>query len=363
MKAWRIYDFGKMGLDDIPIPDIKPGWVLIKVRMVQPSFTEIQWFQGVSIAGIEKIRKAIDEKAPLQMFGHEFCGQVVDLGPEIKNVKLGDRVVYYRRSPCYKCRLCLSGHQYFCHRGPVLGVDIPGCLAEYVLIPAESLISIPDSISDSEAAVMQPLSAAVADVEVAEIEMGDTVVVFGQGIMGLYLIQLSRLCGAGKVVALSSRDEALAISGQLGANFLINLRHTNTVEAVMDATNGLGADVIFECGGGGGQQRLPDTERLVQALNLVRDEGKIVQIAIVEPHAALMVNTIGMRGIKYLGQKFCSRKLVEYTIDLISLKRIQLVPFITHILDGLEKIPEAFEITGNKNKHKSINPAQVVVSR
>jgi len=361
MKAWRMYNFGDMRLDDVPTPQVRPGWVLVKVRMVQPSYTEVQWSRGISISGIKQVGKLIKEKAPLQLFGHEFCGEVVEVGEGVKNVKVGERVVYYRRAPCHQCRLCLAGHEELCHKGPALGIDIPGCLAEYVLLPAEGVINVPSSISDSEAAALQPLSAAVAAMYAAEVKMGDTVVVLGQGVMGLYLVQFSQVCGAGKTIAVSGRDEALVLSSQLGTDIIINASKRDPVEAVMEATNGAGSDIIFDCGGG--SHKLSDTQRLAQAISMVRDEGRVVQVAILDPSATLEVNPIQRRGIKYLGQIFCSQKLMQYAIDLVTSKRMKLAPLITHILEGLDKVPEAFEITGNKSKYKAINPAQVVVSR
>ena len=361
MKAWRMYDFGDIRLDDVPTPEVRPGWVLVKVRMVQPSYTEVQWSRGIPISGINKIEQLIKEKAPVQMFGHEFCGEVIKVGEGVKNVKEGDRVVYYRRAPCHQCRLCLTGHEEFCHKGPALGMDIPGCLAEYVLLPAEGVINIPNYISDSEAATMQPLSAAVAAAYAAEIDMGDTVVVLGQGVMGLYIMQFSQVCGAGKTIAVSGRDEALAISSQLGTDIVISASKMDPVEAVIEATEGMGSDVVFECGGGSHQ--LSDTERLAQAMSMVRDEGKIVQVAIVDPGTTLNVSSVHRRGIKYLGQIYCSEKLMRYAIDSVKSKRVKLAPLVTHVLEGLDKVPEAFEITGNKSKYKAINPAQVIVSR
>lgn len=363
MKAWRIYGIGDMRLDDVPVPKIKPGWVLVKVRMVQPSVTEVQWSRGISATGVANMKRFLQEKAPLQMFGHEFCGNVVEVPEGVSHVKVGDRVIYWRRAACHKCALCLAGYEEFCHKGPALGIDIPGCLAEYVLLPAESIISIPDSITDSEATTMQPLAGAAADLYAAGIEMGDAVVVLGQGVMGLNLMQLSRACGAGKTITVDVRDDALALSSQLGADIVINATKTDPVEAVLEATRSVGADIAFDCAGGNPQQGLSGTKTLTQATKMVRDQGKIVLVAMLEANATLEVSPISMRGIQYRGHATCTWKLMRYTIDLVTSKRLQLVPLVTHVLEGLDKVTEAFEITSNKAKYKAINPAQVIVSR
>ena len=100
MKAWGVYGVGDMRLDDIPLPEVRPGWVLIKVKILQPSITEVQQFKGIGVAG-GNIEKMIKEQGPLQLFGHEFCGEVVEVGERVENVKVGDRVVWARSLPCH----------------------------------------------------------------------------------------------------------------------------------------------------------------------------------------------------------------------------------------------------------------------
>lgn len=363
MKAWRIYGIDDMRLDDIPVPEIRPGWVLVKVRMVQPSITEVQWARGISATGVANIREFLKERAPLQMFGHEFCGVVIEVPEGVNHIRVGDRVIYWRKSACHKCALCIAGYEELCHKGPSLGIDIPGCLAEYVLLPAESITSIPDAITDSEAAAMQPLAGAVADLCATGIEIGDTVVVLGQGVMGLNLMQLSRVCGARKTITIDVRDDTLMLAQQLGADIVINATKTDPVGEVLDATGGVGCDIVFECAGGSPQQGLSGTKTLNQATKMVRDGGKIVLIAMLEPNASLEASPLSMRGVQYRGHARCTWKLIRYTIDLVTSKRVQLTPLITHILDGLDKVPEAFEITNNKIKNSAINPAQIIVSK
>jgi len=362
MKAWRIYDINDMRLDDIPMPEIKSGWVLVKVRVVQPSVTEVQWSRGISVTGAD-IGEILREKAPLQMFGHEFCGSVIEISDGISHVKVGDRVTYWRRASCHKCALCLAGYEELCHKGPILGVDIPGCFAEYVLLPAESITSIPEFISDNEATAIQPLVGAVADVYATGIEMGDTVVVLGQGVMGLSFMQISRVCGAGRTIAVDVRDDVLALSSHLGADTIINASTTDPIEAVLEATGGIGADIVFECAGGSPQQGLSGTKTVAQAIKIVRDQGKIMQVAMLEPKATLDISPVSMRGIQYLGHATCTQKLIRYAFDLVASKRVQLAPMVTHVLEGLDKVPKAFEITSDKARSKAINPAQVIVSK
>lgn len=366
MKAWRMYGINDMRLDDIPVPEVKAGWVLIKVRTLQPSITEVQQLTGSldsDVMGVTNLEKLLEEKGPLQKFGHEFCGEVVEVGEGASNLKIGDRVFFWRRVPCGNCALCLAGYEELCFHGPVAGSNIPGCLAEYVLLPAGSIASIPDSINDSEATAMQPLMVATGAVHATGIEMGDTVVVLGQGSMGLNVMQLSRVCNAGKAIAVDVRDDVLAFSSQFGADITINAHKTDLEEAVLEATGGVGADIVFECAGGSPERGLAGTKTLSQAIRVVRNQGKITQVALLAPNAAVEVSPLISKGIQYRGPGAESQKLLRYTIELVSSKRVQLAPLVNYVLEGLERVPEAFEITGNKAKYGAINPAQVIVTR
>jgi threonine dehydrogenase-like Zn-dependent dehydrogenase len=345
-----------MRLDEIPVPAVKPGWVLIKVKMLQPSITEVEKFNHPG-PSIEK------DGEPLQLFGHEFSGEVVEVGQGVTNVKPGDRVFYYRSAPCGSCSLCLSGRPELCCKGPLLGLHLSGCLAEYLALPAVSVVSVPASLTDSEVTALQPLVGVVAAVAYSGLKMTDTVVVLGQGTMGLNVTQVARNCGAGQVIAVDIREEALEFSRLIGADLTINSSSLEPVEAVLKATSGTGADIVFECAGGNPESGLSGTRTLIQALKMVRDQGKVQQIALLEPQASLEIMPVNKKGIQYRG--FFSPNLLEharYAIELVASKRVKLAPLITHTLYGLEKVPEAFEITGHKARYKSVSPAQVVVS-
>lgn len=357
MKAWRVYAVGDMHLDDMPVPETKPGYVLVKVKTVQVSVTEVGNFLETS-GNLEKLLK---EKSPRQMYGHEFTAEVVKTGEGVSNFRPGDRVIYYGRVPCGQCAMCLAGYEHLCCKGPMLGIDIPGALAEYALLPAGSLIAIPDKITDSEGAAMQPLVGAIGAVFLIGVELGDTVVVLGQGSMGLNAMQICRVCGAGKVIGVDVIEDVLAMSRKLGADIVINAKNVDPVEAVMEATEGVGADIVFECAGGSPEYGLSGTTTISQAMRMVRDEGRVSQIALLSPNDTVEVGPINNRGILYRGLGSSTRRLAKYAVDLVASKRVQLAPLITYNLEGLDKVPQAFEITGNKAKYGTINPAQVKI--
>jgi threonine dehydrogenase-like Zn-dependent dehydrogenase len=362
MKAWRWYAFGDFRLEEEPMPVVKPGWVLLKIRVAQASVTDAQRAMGFHTGDIELIRGLIEKYRPIKLFGHELCAEVIEVSPGVKNVKPGDRVAAMSTAPCHECPSCLSGHPEWCRKGLLLGRHIPGGFNEYVVLPADILVKLPPSVSDNEGASIQPASESVSGVAAADIKMGDRVVVLGQGCMGNYITQIANVSGAGKVITTDVRDEALKLSKDMGADVVIDARKGNTEKEVLDATEGAGADVVFECAGGEPKAGLAGVKTLSTAFEVVREGGTVVQIAFFDADVSLDLNRLRRKGIRYVFLPPPRHKLLQHTVDLVATGKLKLTPLITHVLDGLDKVPQAIEMSLNKGKYKLMNPAQVIVS-
>jgi len=363
MKAWRFYGFGDLRLDEVPVPQVTERHVLVEPLCVQPSVTEAQLAQGIPTLAYDRIRRRLEQEAPVQLFGHEFCARIVEVHPSIKNFHVGDRVAARAKLPCGKCGQCLSEMGHRCRRGPVIGFDLPGCFSEFAILPENSLVKVDDNISDSEAACLQSLSDSVASVETANIQIGDSVVIIGQGSMGLECLQIARISGAGRVVTVDVREESCQISRELGADVALNAKQCNAVQAVLDLTDGIGADVVFECAGGSPRQGLAGTQTLRQALEIVRSGGKVIGVSWFGAPLELDIDFLRERSLRYLFPDISTQAHLEHTVRLVASGRVQLQSTIRHQLDGLETVPKAFEITANKSKYQAINPAQVILHR
>ena len=211
MKAWRFYGFNDLRMDETALPVCKPRHVIVKVQCVQPSVTEAQLARGIKTLAYERIKKRLETEAPVQLFGHEFCAEIVEVGEGVSKFQVGDRIAARAKLPCQNCSLCLSGRMTLCRKGPVIGFDLPGCFSEFALIPEIALVKVDDRISHSEAACLQSLSDSVAAVETAQIQMADTVAIFGQSSMGLECLQIARISGAGRIITVDVRDEACGV--------------------------------------------------------------------------------------------------------------------------------------------------------
>ena len=317
----------------------------MRIRTVQPSITETLLYEGHRTYGHALIEKALS-KGPAQCFGHEFSAEVVECGQGVTTLAIGDRVAA-RGS----------------HPEGIVGFDYPGALAEYGVFPESLFVRLPDHVSDSEGAAIQPLSDAVAAVHAAHVRLGDLVVVIGLGSMGLACLQVARTAGAGRVVAVARRPEVLALARSLGADDVIDARAVDPVEAVRALTGGSGADVVIETAGGPAAQGLAGNETLVQAGRMLKDEGTVVGVAFDGDATQLPYGVFRFRSLRFAYPSVLTRRLFETSVALVASQRVRLTPLITCVLDGLEAVPVAFERTARKAQYGLINPAQVVVSR
>ena len=361
MKAWRFHAFEDMRLDDVPEPVCSPGHVLVEPLCVQPSVTEAQLAKGIPTLAYERIKRRLETEAPVQLFGHEFCARILEIGPGVTRFRPGERVAARAKLPCQQCRLCKTERGDLCRAGPVIGFDLPGCFAERAILPEIALVKVDDRISDSEAACLQSLSDSVAAVETASLRIADTVVIFGQGSMGLECLQIARLSGAGLVITVDVRDEACQVSPDLGADHALNAKTTDVVAAIRDLTEGDGADVVFECAGGSPKQGLAGSKTLLHALDAVRSGGKIIGVSWFGGPLSLDIDLFRERSLRYLFPDISTQAHLAHTVRLVASGRVRLAPTIKHVLSGIESVPQAFEITANKGTYKAINPAQVMM--
>ena len=360
MKAWRFYGFNDMRLDEVPDPVRREGHVIAEILCVQPSVTEAQLAYGVPTLAYEQIKYRLETEAPIRLFGHEFCARIVeaDAGSQFQQ---GDRVAARAKLPCGECSLCLSECGNDCRRGPIIGFQLPGCFSEFAVLPEIALTKVDDRISDSEAACLQSLSDSLAAVDTAEIHIGDTVAIFGQGSMGLECMQVARASGAGRLITVDVREEACQVSRELGADHSIDASCDDPVEIIQGLTDGNGADVVFECAGGSPKQGLSGTKTLKQAIAAVRSGGKLNIVSWFGHPMELDVDSLRERSLRCLFPDISTLAHLEHTVRLVASGRIRLKPTIKHVLSGIESVPKAFEITANKGKYGAINPAQVMM--
>jgi threonine dehydrogenase-like Zn-dependent dehydrogenase len=360
MRAWRFYALNDMRLDEVPDPQCGPDDVILGVRVVQPSVTEAILATGGETLGIDIVREKL-RHPPVALFGHEYCAEVVEAGANVKSVRPGDRVADISVLPCLSCSLCQEGRRDDCRRGPMTGWDIPGCLAEYAVMPEHGLVSVPKGLSDYEVAALQPAADCVAGVESGRIEPGDVVAVLGQGTMGLHSLQLARHALAERVIAIDVRPEPLALSAELGADACVDASSDDPVEAVVELTEGRGADVVIECSGGPQEQGLAGSGSIERAFRMARDSGRVVVNSLIPGVVPLEINDWRVRSVSLAFPALGARRHLRLAANMAVQGRLKIDPLISHLVWGLEQVPNAFEITAHKRRFGATGPCQIVV--
>ncbi len=344
MRAWVTHGYGDMRLEEVPEPVPKPGWVKARIRVAQPSITEILLFHGERTYAFDLIARRLAD-GPAQLFGHEFSAEIVAVGDGVTTLAPGDRVAA-RGS----------------HREGIVGFDYAGAFADYGVFPETLFEKLPAHVSDSEGAAIQPLTDCVAAVHAARIAPGDDVVVIGLGSMGLGCLQVARALGARRVIGIARREPVLALARTLGADHVIDAASADPVTAVRELTDGKGAAIVIETAGGPAARGLAGNATLVQAGQMARTEGCVVGVAFDGDAAVLPYNVFRVRSLRFHFPAVLTRALFEQTVALVASGQVRLQPMITRVLDGLESLPEAFRLTAEKSRHGLINPAQVVIS-
>jgi threonine dehydrogenase-like Zn-dependent dehydrogenase len=245
MKAQVFYEGEKMGLEEIPVPHVSDIDVLVKVKNCGVCGSDISYYYGLSPVGTST------GKGPI-VLGHEFTGEVVEVGAVAKAANLfkpGDRVVVNPVQHCNACYACASGHTNLCANLYVPGVTANGGFAEYCVSRYTGLFKLPDSVSYESGAFTEPLACAVYGLKKLEIEPGQFVAIFGPGPMGLMMVQMAKSVGAGKVALVGTRDYRLEVGKKWGADYLFNTKDSKSPyyvkdlkKAIADVTHGLLAD-------------------------------------------------------------------------------------------------------------------------
>jgi len=177
--------------------------------------------------------------------GHEAVG-VVEWAPGVKGLKVGDRVVVEPNLVCWKCKKCLVGRYNICENLRVFGFGTPGALADAFVIRGDRLHKVPEAILDTEAALVEPVAAAVHARRLANDLRDKRVLVLGGGTMGLLTLVLAKLAGAMQVVVTDLLTNKRAIAQRLGANAVLDGKDPNLIEKAVEISGG-GADVVFDC--------------------------------------------------------------------------------------------------------------------
>lgn len=342
MKAQVLHQWGgPFKLEEVPVPKPGAGEALVKVKACGVGLT-LKWIRDGAMGG----------SVP-RIIGHEVAGEVVEIGEQVTNVKVGDRVCVYFYLTCGTCEFCRKNRETLCRNfGGYVGVTIDGGYAEYAKLPAKNLLPIPNEISFEEASIIPDAigTSLHALRERAQVKPPDTVMVVGAGGgVGIHAVQMARLCGSW-VIAVDTSDEKLAKTKELGADAVINALEKDFADEAKRLTGGKGVDVIldFVC--------INDT--LNKDFRSLNRGGKLVCLAAGRPEKATLTVTPGSlvtNEFVLTGSRQVTKQELAETIEMVRQGRIK--PVITQTF-SLKEVERAHQLI---DERKIIGRAVIVM--
>lgn len=350
MRAVILRSPFRLEMMDVPKPVPRDDEVLIRVKAVGICGSDLRYFQGENPWALHTLGKDLKEDKSF-ILGHEVAGQIVETGTWVSRSRVSERVGILAFKGCEECYYCKRGLQNLCENTLHIGHDgrwgsieyPPGGYAEYMQIWAANAYRLPENVSYEEATQLDGLAVAVHANSRAGVSPGDEIVVVGSGAIGLMTLQVARVRGASKTIALDTWDRPLETAGKLGADHALNVKNkTDPAEDVLRLTDGIGANVVFDTVG--------SSETFKTGLKALARGGRLVFLAVtpVEIDLSLMGLIGGEKTITCSANHLYEDYVIG--VELMASGQVKVKPFITHLMD-LEDYEEAFKMLLQKEEH------------
>ena len=323
-------------MTETAVPEIGHNDVLIKIRKTAICGTDMHIYQWDEWS---------QATVPVPMVtGHEYAGEIVALGSEVRGYEIGDRVSGEGHITCGHCRNCRAGRRHLCRNTEGVCVNRPGAFAEYLALPAYNLFKLPDEISDDLAAIFDPFGNAVHTALAFDV-VGEDVLITGAGPIGIMAAAVIRHIGARHVVITDVNDYRLALAEQMGATRTVNVSRESLKEVMAELDMHEGFDVVLEMSG------VPSA--VEQMLDVINHGGKIAMLGIPPGEMAIDWTKVIFKGLTIRG--IYGREMFETWYKMASLIQsgLDLSPIITHRL-GVADFQQGFEIMGSGQSGKVV---------
>ncbi len=333
MKA-AVY-FGRHDLRVTDIEQVPAGdkQVVINVKYCGVCGTDIHIYEGDG--GSFAV-------APPLVPGHEFSGVVVSAGKNVKSLKVGDRVAVDPNDMCGECYFCRNAQKHFCTNNIAVGVSQNGGFAEYVTVNEKAVFKIPDNLSFETAALVETVSCCLNGIDLCNIKTGQSVLIIGAGPIGLLMLQLAGMSGAGKIFVSEIVPEKRELALKYGANIVIDPLNEDMGEVL--SRNSTNIDCVIECAG--------TTKTIEQAVRYGGKGATVMMFGLVAPDATIEIKPyeIFQKEIK-LTSSFINPYTFDRAIEVLALGKVKVDGIITDILP-LDKIGSVFEDISYRRRGK-----------
>jgi L-iditol 2-dehydrogenase len=337
MKVAKLYNVNDIRIEDVPVPLIGPGDVLIKTHACGICSGDVMpWY--------------IEKKAPL-VPGHEPAGEIVETGKGVTYFKKGDRVFAHHHAPCFTCKYCRRGDYVQCPTWKSSHL-VPGGISEYILIPSINLendtIILPEDLSYEDGTFIEPSACAVKGLKRARIRNDDTVLVIGLGIMGILNVLIAREYGAGRIIGADRVKFRLDTALEHGADYVIDVSVRALDEGLRDITGGEMAELVII-----GPNSV---EAMREGLKCVRPGGQALFFTPAKPGEELTIdpNYLYFRDINIITSYSCGPADTADAFELIEKGVVSAERLVTHRFP-IDRTAEAFALTSKaENSMKSL---------
>ena len=323
-------------MQDIDKPDIGHNDVLIKIKRTAICGTDVHIFKWNDWA---------QATIPIPLaVGHEFCGEIVEMGVEVRGFKVGDRVSAEGHITCGVCRNCRAGRRHLCMNTVGIGVHRAGAFAEYLSVPAVNVFKLPDMISNDMAAILDPLGNATHTALSFDL-VGEDVLITGAGPIGIMAVAIANYAGARHVVITDVNDYRLELARKMGATRTLNV----TSESLDDTMHDLGMEEGFDVG----MEMSGNPQAFRDMLRTMHHGGKIALLGILPNDTAIDWNEVIFKGLELKG--IYGREMFEtwYKMSSMLQSGLNIEPVITHHFPADEYLP-AFELMESGQSGKVI---------
>jgi len=321
---------GAIELREVPSPEPRAGEVLVRVRACGICGSDLHWFSG----GLPP---------PAVCPGHEIAGEVAACGPGVREPRPGDRVAVEPIVACRTCRDCQAGNPQRCPRLRILGIHLPGGLAEAVIAPAGALFRLPGSLDWAQGALAEPTAVCVHAMRLSGVASGERVLILGSGTIGLLAVLAARAAGASDVVISARHPHQAATAQRLGATRVFIANEDGARERAAYAAEHP-IDYVVETVGG-------RADTVIDAVGSVRPGGTVVVLGVFATPPALPALPLIIKEVRIVGSMLYDRTEgradFEVAVDLLEHRRDAIAPLITHRME-LDAAHSAFVTAADK---------------
>jgi propanol-preferring alcohol dehydrogenase len=326
----RFYRVGDpVKVEDNPLPRIDPDEILLKIRAASVCHSDVHVVSGV-----------IPVNGPV-VLGHEIAGDIEQLGENVENIKKGDRAIVHFVTPCGDCNFCLTGNTNVCkniNSLPMYGFSADGGYAQYMKVNYKRLVRLPSELPYEFGSTLccAGVTAMHAVKSAGKINLGDIIVVYGTGGVGMYILQLAKLCGATTAIAVGRTEDKLQMAQQsFGADAAINLTKEKLTDGIKRITGGKGVNAVFDF--------VVNNESIENSSKILANTGRLILVGIGREPVVMNPKRLTFKEASVVGSSVGSKEELQLLVELASSGRLKGVANARHRLNEVNDVLTALK--------------------